>query len=348
MNVLSESRYNYSSAALIGAALVGTAIYFYSMSGATPAQKSTEETHLATSQTVAGGSIPALNSYRLGNSLRSGNFVADQPYKVPFSAENVVAHLNEFFDRFYAQPPMPQTEIDAFTAQLTSAIEASPETQKRVASFYANIPGNQPMHRNLVRDMLAGSPVGRQMMLDEAKRVWSSKDTSLYQDMYETYYGFRGQASHEIISDAVARLNDTSVDKGTAIAALNLVSTLEKDDTVEGGQLRKAATAQMDSLASGTGDKAVRAVAAQKLYQLSTPERAADAAAGYLQKDGSNPLLLRLTLDAINSGDVELTPALRSTLSNTMTRASTDPAQRKHFSELVSGRSASTTSTGSQ
>ncbi|WP_153066225.1 MULTISPECIES: hypothetical protein [Xanthomonas] len=348
MNALIESRYNYSSAALLGAALVGAAIYFYSISGATPDQKSMEERHLATHRTVTGGSIPALNSYRLGNSLRSGNFVADQPYEVPFSAENVVAHLNEFFDRFYAQPPMPQSEIDAFTAQLTRAMEASPETQKRIASFYAAIPGNQPMHRNMVRDMLAGSPVGRQMMLDEAKRVWSSKDTSLYQDMYETYYGFRGQASHAIISDAVARLNDTSLDKGTAIAALNLVSTLEKDDTVEGGQLRKSATSQMDSLASGTGDRAVRAVAAQKLYQLSTPEHAADAAVGYLQKDSTNPLLIRLTLDAINSGDVELTPALRSTLSNAMTSASTDPAQRKHFSELVSGKSAGTTSTGSQ
>ncbi|CAD1791472.1 hypothetical protein GGR60_000421 [Xanthomonas arboricola] len=253
-----------------------------------------------------------------------------------FTAGNVVSHLNGFFSRLYSDRTMTLAERDAFAYRLALALESDKNTRKAVSEYYRQIPADKAMRRDIMRNMLAVGPVGRAVMLDEAKRIWDSKDKESYQHMYETYSGFPGQAPKPVIVDAIAGLSTHGIGSGTAVASLNLIGTLEKDDSLDAAQLRKAAVSQMSSLVSNDQDKSVRGIAAQKIYQLSSPEDAANLAAGFIRKDGANPWMVDQTLYSVSSGDVELTPALRSALASAVARGSLPAAAVAHYNAVVS------------
>lgn len=253
----------------------------------------------------------------------------------PFTASDVVSHLNGFFSRLYSDKTMTLAERDAFAYRLALALEGDKDVRSAVSDYYSQIPAKKAMQRDLMRNMLAVSPVGRGVMLDEAKRIWESKDKDSYQHMYETYSGFPGQAPKSVIADAIADLSTHDVGSGTAVAALNLIGTVEKDDSPDAAQLRKAAISQMSSLVSNDQEKSVRGIAAQKIYQLSSPEDAANLAAGFVRKDGANPWMVDQTLYSVSSGDVELTPALRSALASAVAQGSLPAAAVAHYNSVV-------------
>lgn len=167
---------------------------------------------------------------------------------------------------------MTLAERDAFAYRLALALESDKNTRKAVSEYYRQIPADKAMRRDIMRNMLAVGPVGRAVMLDEAKRIWDSKDKESYQHMYETYSGFPGQAPKPVIVDAIAGLSTHGIGSGTAVASLNLIGTLEKDDSLDAAQLRKAAVSQMSSLVSNDQDKSVRGIAAQKSINSPHPK----------------------------------------------------------------------------
>lgn len=105
----------------------------------------------------------------------------------------------------------------------------------------------------------------------------------------------------------MSTLNSHASDVPTSVAALNFIGTIEEDTSKDAMSLRSNALSQLNSVATGNGDDMVKALAAQKVYRLSAPDAAADAAVNYLRGGATEPLV-RQTLNAIASGEVELTP----------------------------------------
>ncbi|PPU42698.1 hypothetical protein XaplCFBP3123_02645 [Xanthomonas arboricola pv. populi] len=132
----------------------------------------------------------------------------------------------------------------------------------------------------------------------------------------------------------MSTLNSRASDVPTSVAALNFVGTIEEDTSKDARNLRSNAISQMNSVATGNGDEMVKALAAQKVYRLSSPDAAADAAVNYLRGGATEPLV-RQTLNSIASGDVELTPPLRSTLLTAVARPSASPQEREILKSLM-------------
>ncbi|WP_260178806.1 MULTISPECIES: hypothetical protein [Xanthomonas] len=320
---------------ILGSALISAAVYSYQHSSQSTValaagasnNRSIENHHKATNHREAGQSRTEIRqSYDSDFTMHEGT--------KPFTAADVQSHLKNFFSRFYADPPMSRAERSAFAAQLSAAIDANPETRKAVAEFYSQMPAKDAMDRDIMRNMLALSDDGRSMLLDEANRIWDSKDKSLYAHMYETYSNMPGQASRSVLANAVSSLNDRSTDTRTAVAALNFIGTIEKDDSADAGKLRSNTVSQLNSIVVGNSEEVVRGLAAQKIYRLSSPESAADAAVGFLGHAANTSLVMQ-TLDSINSGDVELTPPLRSALTNVVARPSASNQERERFNEVM-------------
>lgn len=274
---------------------------------------------------------------RVNNGLELNEFSTSESDK-PFAKGEVQQRLQEFYDSWDSGHPMTRQQRDIFMSRLLSTIDSSPEARKAVADYYAKIPAQDAANREILQNMIVRSSTGRQMMVDEANRIWASKDTSLYAQMYKTYSNFPGTASKETLSQAMSSLNNHSNDVPTSVAALNFIGTIEEDTSADARGLRSNAIAQMNSLVSGDGDERVRALAAQKVYRLSSPDAAADAAVNYLRSGATEPLV-RQTLNSIASGDVELTPPLRSTLTTAVSRPSASLEEREILQSLVQGHS---------
>lgn len=256
----------------------------------------------------------------------------------PFAAGEVRQRLQDFFDRWDSGHAMNRAQRDIFMSRLLSTIDSSPEARKAVADYYAGIPAKDAANREIIQNMIVRSETGRKMMVDEANRIWTSKDTSLYAQMYKTYSNFPGTASKQTLSQAMSDLSSHSNDVPTSVAALNFIGTIEEDTSVDARGLRSNAISQMNSIVSGDGDERVKALAAQKVYRLSSPDAAADAAVNYLKSGATEPLV-RQTLNSIASGDVELTPPLKSTLTTAVSRPSASPEERAMLQSLVQGHS---------
>ncbi|MCF8827223.1 hypothetical protein [Xanthomonas campestris] len=132
----------------------------------------------------------------------------------------------------------------------------------------------------------------------------------------------------------MSTLNSHASDVPTSVAALNFIGTIEEDTSKDAMSLRSNALSQLNSVATGNGDDLVKALAAQKVYRLSAP----DAAVNYL-RGGATEQLVRQTLNAIASGEVELTPPLRSTLLTAVARPSAAPQEREVLESLLQGHS---------
>ncbi|MCC4587253.1 hypothetical protein LL962_09075 [Xanthomonas sp. NCPPB 1067] len=262
----------------------------------------------------------------------------DAERDTPFDAGEVQQRLQDFFDRWDSGHAMSQTQRDIFMSRLLSTIDSSPEARKAVAEYYSKIPAKDAANREIVQSMIVRSESGRQMMVDEANRIWANKDSSLYTAMYETYANFPGTASREALSQAMSTLNSHDSDVPTSVAALNFIGSIEEDTSKDAMSLRNNAISQLNSIATGNGYDVVKALAAQKIYRLSSPEVAADAAVNYLRGGATEPLV-RQTLNSIASGDVELTPSLRSTLLTAAARPSASPEEREFLKSLIQDHS---------
>lgn len=254
----------------------------------------------------------------------------------PFGASEVQHRLQDFFDRWDSGHAMSRAQRDIFMSRLLSTIDSSPEARKAVADYYAKIPAKDAANREIIQNMIVRSESGRKMMVDEANRIWASKDASLYTPMYKTYSNFPGTAPREALSQAMSALNSQATDVPTSVAALNFIGTIEEDTSKDARNLRSTAISQMNSVVTGNGNDAVKALAAQKVYRLSSPDAAADAAVNYLRSGVTEPLV-RQTLNSIASGDVELTAPLRSTLTTAVSRPSASPEEREILQSLVQG-----------
>ncbi|MEA9587706.1 hypothetical protein VC279_12105 [Xanthomonas sp. WHRI 10064A] len=256
----------------------------------------------------------------------------------PFGPSEVQHRLQDFFDRWDQGHAMSQAQQKIFMARLLNTIDSSPEARKAVADYYAKIPAKDAANREIIQNMIVRSESGRKMMVDEASRIWKSKDSSLYTAMYKTYSNFPGTASRETLSEAMSTLNSHASDVPTSVAALNFIGTIEEDTSKDAMSLRRNAISQLNSVATGNGDDVVKALAAQKVYRLSAPDAAADAAVDYLRGGATEPLV-RQTLNAIASGEVELTPPLKSTLLTAVARPSASPQEREMLESLLQGHS---------
>ncbi|MFA8622470.1 hypothetical protein QT952_018785 [Xanthomonas campestris pv. campestris] len=97
----------------------------------------------------------------------------------PFEAGEVQQRLQDFFDRWDSGHAMSLAERDIFMSRLLSTIDSSPEARKAVADYYARIPAKDAANREIVQNMIVRSESGIKMMVDEANRIWKSKDSSL-------------------------------------------------------------------------------------------------------------------------------------------------------------------------
>lgn len=342
MNMKSFLRRDYLLMAISGCLFVGVALYSYQrleaaapvkdVKTAMPADTPSRDQHL----TVAN----ATNSHRArqiaGEDAKAQSSLAnlaDAPTTLLIASE-VQRHLHDFFARVDSSTPPSRVEQDIFAAQLLASIESSGEARQAVADAYRAMPASQAMERDMLRGMLVTSPQGRALVLDEANQIWASKDKGLYGEMYDTYFNLPGQAPQDVYTDALATLNAPNTDQQTEIAALNFIGTLENDASPGADALRRNAMVQLNSLASGDGDALVRALAVQKIYRLSTPDAAADVAVHYIAQGASSPLVME-TLNAVRSGDVQLTTALRSTLATAVARPSASSAERQRFAEVT-------------
>ena len=152
--------------------------------------------------------------------------------------------------------------------------------------------------------------------------------------MYETYFNLPGQATRAVYADALAALDARDTDQRTAVAALNFIGTIENDVSPGADPLKRSALVQMNALAAGDGDALVRALAVQKIYRLSAPDEAADVTVTYIARGATSPLVMTM-LDAVASRDVQLSPALRSTLATAVARPSASSAERQRFGQMV-------------
>ncbi|WP_235444040.1 hypothetical protein [Xanthomonas graminis] len=252
----------------------------------------------------------------------------------PFEAGEIQRRLQEFFARVNANPPPSRADQDAFAARFLASVYASDAARQAVAGAYRAMPASQAMERDMLRGMLVPSLQGRALVLDEANRIWAGKDKGLYAEMYETYFNLPGQATRAVYADALSTLDVRDTDQRTAVAALNFIGTIENDVSPGADVLKRSAVAQMNSLASGAGDALVRALAVQKIYRLSAPDEAADVAVHYIARGATGPLVMT-TLDAVASGDVQLSPTLRSTLATAVARPSASSAERQRFGQVV-------------
>ncbi|WP_233548954.1 hypothetical protein [Xanthomonas sp. CFBP 7698] len=340
MNDQNSRTQKYTPILITGGLLLSAALYFYQSAipmNVASSVDSEKNASTANSRTPS-SHRPANQSSDHHLHWDESDFIAPQGDK-PFSAGDVQYHIKSFYARFYADPPMSRAERDAFAQRLAIAIDSDQNTKKAVADFYGQMPANNQMDRDVMRNMLAISPEGRSILLNEANRIWDSKDKTLYSHMYETYSNLPGQASRNVLANALSSLSDQSTDTRTAVAALNFIGTIEKDDSADAGKLRTSAISQLNSVVSGQSEEVVRGLAAQKIYRLSSPEGAADAAVEFIRRDANSSLVMQ-TLDSINSGDVELTPPLRATLVSAVARPSATTEERDRFRQvIVSGHS---------
>ncbi|MGF6652393.1 type II secretory pathway component PulM [Paraburkholderia youngii] len=230
------------------------------------------------------------------------------------------ASLRAIFQKIVNRGNMSQNELDEFRARLQIALENAPEVAKLVTQFYHDMPAEQGMERDILRSILVDSAIGRDIVLQEANAIWEGRNESKYAEMYETYFNMPSQTPQEVFSKALSDLrSDATTDERTAVARLNLIGTLEESGIPDAANLRSEAVQTLNQIADGHDSELIRALAVQKLFRLNSPGEAANIAIGQLSK-GAYPDLVRETLNSVSSGDVELTPNLRTALTMAVKR----------------------------
>lgn len=255
------------------------------------------------------------------------------------SPEQTAENLRAFFDKVLKQQNLSADDIAALQARLLASIEGNPLAAKAVQEFYRNMPAEQGMERDILRSMLVGSSAGRGIVLQEAHAIWENKAEAKFAEMYETYFNLPGQASQEVLTRALTDLKKGApADERTAVARLNFIGTLEDPSIPDAANLKSDALQLLNQLAQGEGSELIRALAVQKLYRLNSPAEASNIAVGQLAK-GAYPDLVRETLNSIRSGDVELTPNLRTALTAAVKRPAASAQEKQQFSRVVSAGS---------
>lgn len=269
-----------------------------------------------------------------------GADTADAPRSLAvYTPQQASDKLRAFFDKILNREKLSSNDIDELQARLLDAIEADPAVAKAVEQFYRNMPAEQGMERDILRSMLVASSAGRDIVLQEANAIWESKAEAKFAEMYETYFNLPGQAPPEVLGRALADLKKGApADERTAVARLNFLGVLENQSIPDAANLRSEAVQLLNQLAEGQGSELVRALAVQKLYRLNSPGEAANIAVGQLSK-GAYADLVRETLNSVDSGDVELTPNLRTALTTAVKRPSASAEERQQFSKVVGARS---------
>ncbi|PTT87747.1 hypothetical protein DBR42_11065 [Pelomonas sp. HMWF004] len=252
-----------------------------------------------------------------------------------YTPEQAGQSLREFFDKIVKRENLSSDEVDELRARLLTSIESNPEVVKLVEQFYRDLPAEQSMERDILRSMLVPSPVGRSIVLQEANAIWEGKSEPKFAEMYETYFNLPNQAPQEVVVRALADLKKGApTDERTAVARLNFIGTLEDPGIPDAANLKNDAIQLLNQLAEGQGSDLVRALAVQKLYRLSSPGEAANIAIAQLSK-GAYPDLVRETLSSVTSGDVQLTPNLRTALTSAVKRPGASAAEKQQFSSVL-------------
>lgn len=271
-----------------------------------------------------------------------GSFAADQAptgTTPPDSPEQTAENLRAFFDKIQKQANLSQEDVDQFQARLLASIEGNPLVGKVVEKFYRDMPAEQGMEREILRSLLVPSAVGRGIVLQEANAIWENKAEPKFAEMYETYFNLPGQAPQEVLARALADLRKGApVDERMAVARLNFLGTLEDPSIPDAANLRSDAIQALTQIAQGQGSELVRALAVQKLYRLNSPAQASNIAVGQLAQ-GAYPDLVRETLNSISSGDVELTPNLRTALTSAVKRPTASAEEKQQVSKVLGARS---------
>lgn len=288
---------------------------------------------------VAAGSKPDLLT-GAGNTM--GSFAADQAttsVTPPDSPQQTAENLRVFFDKIQKQANLLPEETAEFQARLLASIESNPLVGRVVEQFYRDMPTEQGMEREILRSLLVPSSIGRGIVLQEANAIWENKAESKFAEMYETYFNLPGQAPQEVLFRALADLKKGApADERTAVARLNFIGTLEDPSIPDAANLRSDAIQVLNQIAQGQGSELVRALAVQKLYRLNSPAEASNIAVAQLAQ-GVSPDLVRETLNSINSGDVELTPTLRTALATAVKRATASAEEKQQYKQVVGARS---------
>ena len=254
------------------------------------------------------------------------------------SPEKTAQNLRSFFDKILKQENLASDDLAEFQDHLLASVESNPLAAKVVEQFYRNMPAEQGMEREILRSMLVESSVGRGIVLQEANAIWENKAEPKFAEMYETYFNLPGQAPQEVLVRALTDLKKGApADERTAVARLNFIGTLEDPSIPDAANLRSEAMQLLNQLAQGQGSELTRALAVQKLYRLNSPAEASNIAVGQLAK-GAYPDLVRETLNSISSGDVELTPNLRTALTAAVKRPTASAEEKQQFSKVVGAR----------
>jgi hypothetical protein len=293
-----------------------------STSGQTPALRAQTQTLLPTDAGAAQASLAVAS--------------ADDTPVNPFTPEEAAENLRAFFDKVMKLEDLSSTEVDELQARLLASIESNPAVTKVVEQFYHNMPGERGMERDMLRSLLVVSPAGRSIVLQEANSIWENKSEAKFAEMYETYFNLPGQAPMEVVDRALADLKEGSqTDERTAVARLNFIgSSLEDWRNGNTANLRSDAISLLNQLAENKDSEVVRALAVQKLYRMSTPAEASNIAIMQLSK-GVDSELVRETLNAVSSGDVELTPNLRIALTTAVKRPSASAEEQQQLSQVL-------------
>ncbi|WP_423599446.1 hypothetical protein [Roseateles sp. MS654] len=267
----------------------------------------------------------------------SGNVpgLSDSRPDEPFTPEQAGQSLHALFERIQKQQNVSEEEMEELRERLLTSIESNPQVGKEVEQFYHAMPAELGMERDMLRSMLVYSPAGREIVLQEANAIWEGKSERKFAEMYETYFNLPGQAPAEVIAKALGDLKaGAPADERTAVARLNFIGTLSEPGIPDAANYRSDAIQLLNQQAERQGSELVRALAVQKLYRLNSPGEAANIAVAQLSK-GAYADLVRETASSISSGDVELTPTLRTALANAVKRPNASAEEKQQVRTVL-------------
>lgn len=260
------------------------------------------------------------------------------PPVVEFTPEEASASLRALIDKILARGDLSPDEVHAFQARLLASIATRPAVATAVENFYHGMPAEQAMERDILRSLLIVSSDGRSIVLHEANAIWSERSEGKFAEMYETYFNLPGQAPPEVMGHALADLKSVGAsDVRTAVAQLNFIGTIAEQKNADVANLRSDAVQLLNQMADTQDSDTVRALAVQKLYRLSSPAEASNIAVAQLAK-GPYGDLVRETINSVSSGDVDLTPGLRTALTTAVRRPGASAEERQQFDQLLARR----------
>lgn len=251
----------------------------------------------------------------------------------PFSDAELIGRLKDFLGRFSSGDSVQSHEMESFENRLALAIRASAHARAQVEGLYREMRSNKSMERDLLKNMLYLSEDGRSIVANEARDIWNSKDLKLFPEMMEIFFNLPENVPQDIFKYAIQQIG-MGQDLRTTVAALNLIGTLERDVSAEAVQLRQTALDQLRKVANGSAEELIRVLAVQKIYRLNSPEASANIAIEYLTSSANTRLIIE-TLNSINSGDVQLSPSLNTTLRTVLNRPGASPEEGALYRAMI-------------